>query len=778
MAMKFQYDEQGDSFVYFVMAFLVLVLCPSSYFFWPRVEVDDSEKLGSKCACDNCEHKRSKIRAAKPNKKVQRALTKIVLIIGWTCVALMAYKVATAKKEIVEFRPYEILELEPGATVDEIKKQYRKLSRVWHPDRHGGNETRFILITKAEAALTDPIARENWEKYGNPDGPGVTEFGIALPVWLVEGNNSIWVLGLYGLVFMIILPTAVGMWWYRSIRYTSEAVLIDTTKLLRYYFHRSSTLNAKRILLILTGACEFDNTQNQEIITRPDDNIHIPTLMRSLGTVQEKIKERPFGAPYSVKTRALLLAHLDRIELPASYLREDLDYILKKCPMLINEMINSCALLMMWYYSRQITMMPSIDTVENIMKLSQMLVQGLNEHSSALLQIPNIDAEILRHFFVKKRNIKSIEQFLRFPDDERRKLLRNLTDKQYNDVMSVCNDMPHIEAIVELKVVDDEDQHMVTAGAITTVNVRLIRHNLGEWVQNAVGDEDKDQEADGAVQEAKSGTSKSAYRRNKKKTKGKKGQGGTKQKKIAAAVPNKDALATGDDAKKPKENGTVAKVDGDESGSGGEESGSGGGSDSEDDKENHAGDDEVKDQSADDEPPELERSSEDEEKEGKDTVAKGGSKGSGDDDDDDKAWDDDGDLDTSRDAIPDVKSKFSHPVHCPYFPEDKQEWWWVYLADKKNRKLVSAPLLVTNLVAEESVQLKFTAQAPGTYNYTVVVKSDSYLDMDTISNLKFEVREAKEVDLNHPQWDLEESDEEKADDHDDDYASETDSDSN
>lgn len=95
--------------------------------------------------------------------------------------------------------------------------------------------------------------------------------------------------------------------------------------------------------------------------------------------------------------------------------------------------------------------MPSIDTVENVMKLSQMLVQGLNEHSSALLQIPNIDAEILRHFFVKKRNIKSIDQFLRFPDDERRRLLRNLTDKQYNDVMSVCNDMPHVEAIVELK---------------------------------------------------------------------------------------------------------------------------------------------------------------------------------------------------------------------------------------------------------------------------------------------------------------------------------------
>ena len=66
-----------------------------------------------------------------------------------------------------------------------------------------------LILLLFSCRLTDDVARENWEKYGNPDGPGVTEFGIALPVWLVQGNNSIWVLGLYGIVFMIILPTVV-----------------------------------------------------------------------------------------------------------------------------------------------------------------------------------------------------------------------------------------------------------------------------------------------------------------------------------------------------------------------------------------------------------------------------------------------------------------------------------------------------------------------------------------------------------------------------------------
>ena len=39
--------------------------------------------------------------------------------------------------------------------------------------------------------LTDEVSRANWEKYGNPDGPRAASFGIALPAWIVEKQNSI-----------------------------------------------------------------------------------------------------------------------------------------------------------------------------------------------------------------------------------------------------------------------------------------------------------------------------------------------------------------------------------------------------------------------------------------------------------------------------------------------------------------------------------------------------------------------------------------------------------
>lgn len=40
------------------------------------------------------------------------------------------------------------------------------------------------------------------------------------------------------------------------------------------------------------------------------------------------------------------------------------------------------------------------------------------------------------------------------------------------------------------------------------------------------------------------------------------------------------------------------------------------------------------------------------------------------------------------------KSKLSHTVHSPYFTDDKQEYWWAYVCDRKKRTLITAPYQV------------------------------------------------------------------------------------
>jgi DnaJ-class molecular chaperone len=65
------------------------------------------------------------------------------------------------------------LGLESGASDGEIKKAYYNLSRVYHPDKNKDPEANkyFVdYISKAYQALTDPVSKENYDKYGHPDG--------------------------------------------------------------------------------------------------------------------------------------------------------------------------------------------------------------------------------------------------------------------------------------------------------------------------------------------------------------------------------------------------------------------------------------------------------------------------------------------------------------------------------------------------------------------------------------------------------------------------------
>lgn len=62
---------------------------------------------------------------------------------------------------MANFDPYEILKIPPGASQSEIKKAYRKLSVILHPDKETGDEKEFMKLTKAYQASLPPIVRFN-----------------------------------------------------------------------------------------------------------------------------------------------------------------------------------------------------------------------------------------------------------------------------------------------------------------------------------------------------------------------------------------------------------------------------------------------------------------------------------------------------------------------------------------------------------------------------------------------------------------------------------------
>ncbi|GFH51450.1 DnaJ homolog subfamily A member 2 [Chaetoceros tenuissimus] len=60
---------------------------------------------------------------------------------------------------------YETLEISKDASEKDIKKAYRRLSRVHHPDK-GGDEHKFKEIAAAYEILSDPEKRKMYDQYG------------------------------------------------------------------------------------------------------------------------------------------------------------------------------------------------------------------------------------------------------------------------------------------------------------------------------------------------------------------------------------------------------------------------------------------------------------------------------------------------------------------------------------------------------------------------------------------------------------------------------------
>uniref|UniRef100_A0A3Q3F073 Translocation protein SEC63 homolog n=1 Tax=Labrus bergylta TaxID=56723 RepID=A0A3Q3F073_9LABR len=718
---QFQYDDSGNTFFYFLTSFVGLIVIPATYYLWPRDQNAEQLRLKSlRRVHGRCLWYR--LRLMKSQQSIVPTLKKAALLFGWAVFLLLAYKVSKLDREYQEYNPYEVLNLDPGASLSEIKKQYRVLSLKYHPDK-GGDESTFMRIAKAYAALTNEQSRQNWEIYGNPDGPGATSFGIALPAWIVDQKNSMLVLLVYGLAFMVILPVVVGTWWYRSIRYSGDQILINTTQLFMHFMYKTPNMNMKRLAMVLTAAFEFDPRSNKEATIRPTDNIEVPQLIRELGNINVKKKEPPFCYPYSLKARVLVLAHLARMDV-SEELEEDQRFVTRKSPALLQEMINVGCQLTMMANSRggKRFHAPRLVTIENCMKLTQMIVQGLQESKSPLLQLPHFEEEHLRYCISKKYKVRSLQDLVSLKDSDRRSMLRFLGEEKYDEVMAVLGSFPHINMDTKLQVLDDEDSNNITAGSIVTVTVTLTRKRMAVrddciYTYTPTGDS----KAKTKVWQNKSKGAKKTAKSKKKKL--------TKKKATPAPVKAKQA------------NGNVA------------------GNVREDDEASDKGSESDEGEATKDSPSERD---EDSDKQSDTEVDEIGG-------DDEEEWEAlQQSIQRRERALLETKSKVTHPVYSLYFAEEKHEWWWLYIADRREQTLVSMPYHVCTLKDTEEVELKFPAPSKtGNYQYSVILRSDSYLGLDQIKPLKVSRNLwAKAMLDNHPQWDIpdtEEEDEEQED---------------
>jgi DnaJ domain len=144
---------------------------------------------------------------------------------------------------------YQILEVDPNAPEDEIKKAYKRLARIYHPDlnpkRPRSAEDRFKRLQQAYDVLSDPISREQYDQslgYSQPPPEPQPSFSSSSPPWASPGPNPAgypsdsWTVDVYSTE-----PKWIS--WFREINWRRKlAVILWALCLLGSFFPASSVV--------------------------------------------------------------------------------------------------------------------------------------------------------------------------------------------------------------------------------------------------------------------------------------------------------------------------------------------------------------------------------------------------------------------------------------------------------------------------------------------------------------------------------------------------------
>lgn len=365
--------------------------------------------------------------------------------------------------EVNTFDPFSILGIDSGSDAKTIKKAYRTLSLQYHPDKNPGNrvaEAKFMMVAKAYEALTNEAAKENWEKYGNPDGKQSLQVSIGLPSFLLETTNRNLVLIVYLVIMVGVIPAAVYTYYSDSSKYGEKDVMYDTYS---WYHHSlSENTTVKNLPEVLAGSAEF---RKRMMPTDVDDKQAIAQLTTQVRSFMLKPK---YNHAVCVKGNVLLHTHLlRRTAILNAQHQADLKYMLQVSTALIDAMISVCK------------HQDALSTALTCIEFGQYMTQALWVKDSPLLQMPHFTTEEAKHCKTKAGTmIKSIKEYKEVPDDQKKGMV-NFTAAQRADVMKFLNIYPDITVTTKVFVDDDEDD-TIYEGDLCTVQVTIVRNNLAD----------------------------------------------------------------------------------------------------------------------------------------------------------------------------------------------------------------------------------------------------------------------------------------------------------
>ncbi|KAK2464479.1 hypothetical protein APHAL10511_003458 [Amanita phalloides] len=463
---KYNYDDAGNMAAYFLITFLALILIPASF----SALAPGSDKSLDGCNCSACADRRRWL-AVRSRRSVPLTKKAVFLLLGWSLLAFVSYRVVGAVVENKVYDPFEILGINTDTSEKEIKAHFKKLSRMYHPDKVKVtvNQTieiiqeKFVEITKAYKSLTDETIRKNWELYGNPDGRQEMSMGIALPQWIVESKNNVWVLSVYGLLFGGALPALVGRWWFGNREITKDGVRARSAAEFFKSLREESGMNEVVTTLGKSFSWELSPKSSSS------DVVELQRLEREISNKAGKVwktVESVLSPKDEARRRGIILiyAHMLRIGVKRLNLVTEQAQILQQAPLLLNALLN-ITLSRNWLF-------PSLD----IMRLHAYLVQAL---PPSMISFASVDGKPINpraSIFAQLPGISSPEEAnaiapsaAGYPDFIR--ALEEKADDRLTDTKTALARWGHLDLVnVSFKVIGER---VVSPSAIVYLLVKL-----------------------------------------------------------------------------------------------------------------------------------------------------------------------------------------------------------------------------------------------------------------------------------------------------------------